>query len=475
MGNPFSFFPKRDATQHRLTDIETEEVSLVDKGANKRKFAVIKRDLETNTMSRGPEMFEDINKEKTIVEKTETVVETAVTTTDAPVDEKASAILEGMTAGLEKLASLTEMVKSHVEKSETAKPETLAEWKAAMETVISWAADMQKAHFIAKDATDPVGPNGTSSNGPTGMAGEVAAQAPGASTGANEKPEDNKTKMDQEVATQAPGGSVLGDVASDEAKASAGLRAETEAQVLGTTKVTKTATEILSDVSTTILDLASTVPSVDDVKKALAKMDGLFVSGGLYIDAYDVEALAAVCNAICEAMMDPNEENEIAGMKKAADKILAEVSKRTVAVSKRVAKANATTSSDGKELKIVSLMLKALENGLSTLATTATNAVAVPAVDPEATQKLVDAAVAKAVEAAVAKAVAPIAKQNEELTAQVTTLKTEKGEIAKKLTAAMSETQTRGSSAETVTKNDDLKDLFPSDYNAPTFAELNKV
>lgn len=422
MGNPFSFFPKRDS-KHRLTDIETEEVSLVDKGANKRKFAVIKRDLETNNMSRGPEMFEDINK----ADATSTEVTTlAAETTVAVVDEKASAILEGMTAGLEKLASLTEMVKSQVEKSETAKPETLAEWKTAMETVVSWATGMAKAHFetveISKETTE-----------------EIAAQTSEAAAAA---------------AVVVP--------AAVEDKT-------TTAEVIADAVVAKSAAEILSDVSQTVLDLASTVPTAEDVKKTLAKMDGLFISGGLYVDAYDVEALAAVCNAICEAMYDPNEADEIAAMKKAADKILGEVSKRTVAVSKRVAKANATNAADGKELKIAALMLKALENGL------APKTEEVKTLDADATQKLIDAAVIKAVEAAVTKAVAPITKQNEELATQITTLKTEKAEIAKKLATAMSETQTRGSSAETVTKHEgNDHDLFPMDYNAPSFAELNK-
>ncbi len=437
MGNPFTFFISKDPATHRLTDIETEEVSLVDKGANKRKFAVIKRDLEAIKMSRGPEMFEDINKADATTVAT---VESATTSTTSVVDEKASAILESMTTGLEQLASLTELVKAHVEKAEAVTPEAVQTWQTAMTDVTAWAEKTMKAHFITK--SEPVAETVV-----------VPVETP-----AEEKPAEIVAAPEAEVA-----------------------KTETPAEE---PVVTKTPAEILADVQTTILDLASTVPTVSTVKAALAKMDGLYVSGGLYVDAYDIEALAKVCNALCDAMCDPNAEDS-AAMKKAADKILGEISKRTATVVKRVTKSTTTNEADGKELKIVALMLKALENGLD--ATEEVTPVIAPAaavvtqtvtVDPAATQKLVDEAVTKAIAAAVPAAVntavVELNKKNAELEAQVATLKTEKAEVNKKLTAAMSETQTRGSSPETVVKNEPGASMFPMDYNAKSFDELNK-
>lgn len=425
MGNPFKFFLTRENTTHRLTDIETEEVSLVDKGANKRKFAVIKRDLETKEMSKGPEMFEDINKTESVA----TTPDANVVKETPVVDEKASAILQSMTTGLEKLASLTELVKSAVEKSEVTTDDAIVQWQTAMADVTAWADSTMKSHFIKA---------------------EVVAAPP--ETVVTEEKKTEETVTDAAVTTN-----------------------ETVVETAKEEVVAKSATEILLDVQATILDLASTVPSLDAIKAAIAKMDGLYVSGGLYIDAYDVKALAAVCNAVCEAMCDPNAENDSTAMKKSADKILGEISKRTVAVTKRVAKANATTSADGKELKIAALMLKALENGLTATPEVITTEVK-EQMDETAIKTLVDAAVTKAVGDAVTKAVTELNKQNSVLTTQVETLKADKVELNKKLTASMSETQTRGSSVETVTlaKNNETVQLFPMDYNAPSFAELNK-
>ena len=137
MKNPFSITQKVKPLT-RLTDIETEEVSLVDKAANKRKFAVIKRDAETTAMA------------------TEQTVNT-------------SKFLEGLTTGLEKLTNLTELVKAKVEKAEDASMTDMVDWKTSMNAMLNWASGELSGIFGTSIDTQPAD---------VGMTSEVAEQAP---------------------------------------------------------------------------------------------------------------------------------------------------------------------------------------------------------------------------------------------------------------------------------------------------------
>src|ERR1035438_8037151 len=134
MASPFKFGKSITKPRTRLTDIETEEVSLVDKGANRRKFAVVK--AETQQMA---------------------------TETNTAVD--ASKFLEGLTTGLTQLTTLTELVKAKVEKTEAITKEETVDWKSSMTAMMNWASGELGSIFATDIAVNE-----------TGMDAEIAAQ-----------------------------------------------------------------------------------------------------------------------------------------------------------------------------------------------------------------------------------------------------------------------------------------------------------
>ena len=226
-----------------------------------------------------------------------------------------------------------------------------------------------------------------------------------------------------------------------------------------------------------VLDMASSEVSEEKLTKTMGLTEGLFFSGGFSVDAYDIEALAAVVNAICESMTDPEESIE-----KSADRILAEAVKKTVAVTKRIQKADyKLTNTDSKEMKVATLLLKAVADGKKKAKdgkeTSNAGSLGKPSDDGKKSLKkeetVLDAdAISKLVTDAVAKAVAPLVKENTELKSTNAVITKEKTEVAKKLTAAQNTTQTRASSSETVDTTAAVdttlhtNNLGVSDYNA---------
>lgn len=464
MKNPFVFLFESPKSLTRLTDINTEEVSIVDKAANKRRFAIIKSE---NVMTK-------------------------------PVD--VTQFLEGLTNSLEKLTTLTEVVKAKVDKAEDATMQESVDFKTSVEAFLNEVSGSMSSIF-----SEDWNPNPT----PTGMAAEVAAQTVGTANPAGEAAGGEAKVQADSVRSEVEGQLPEGDVGAKGAQGAAAggealeqkdtMRAETESvMVTGTTVLTdgeEKATETnsagsvqvhkatpagIAEISKTLLDLATTVPTLDAVEKAFGMTEGLFFSGGINVDAYDIEALAAVVNAICESMYDGESEETV---RKSADRILADVSKRVATISKRVTKANAVSASDGKELKIASMILKAVYDGMK------------PKKDDKDDKKdkkkdkkgdkkddmkkddgvttggitLED--LNKAVSDAIAKAVAPLVAENQKLTAQVAVAKAETEKVVKDYNA-LNTTQTRVSSSETVTATETESSVVHpnslgiADYNA---------
>jgi hypothetical protein len=451
--NPFLFQTK---PLTRLTDIETEEVSLVDKAANKRKFAIIKRDSE-NTM---------------------------IDTT---------AFLDGLITGIQQLTALTEVVKAKVEKSEDVSTAEAVDFKTSMAGILNWATGQMSGVFGGNDSAQPTTE--------TGMAAEVAAQtvAGTASPAGDATAAEDKLHADSvgsEVANQIVAGetNVTGDMtANANAGATDTIREEVSAQTVAGETVVATGKEKPVETNSSgsvinkakeftqhVLALAATEPSEEDLEKAMGITEGLFFSGGFSVDAWDIEALAAVVNAICESMYDSSESVE-----KSAGRILAEVAKKSVAVTKRIMKADyKITSADSKEMKVATMLLKAAKDGMKNkkkpakdgYETSATDSgkkntkkndevTVTSGVSPAELKRLIDEAVTKALE--------PVAKKNTELTDQVKKLTIEKADAVQKLNTAVSTTQTRVSSAETTTTSEEdssvvhVNGLGVSDYNAP--------
>ena len=454
MKNPFALTPQKVKPLTRLTDIETEEVSLVDKAANKRKFAVIKRDTETTTMA------------------TEQTLNT-------------SKFLEGLTTGLEQLTTLTELVKAKVEKAEDASMSDMVDWKSSMTAMLNWASGEMSGIFGTSIDTQPAD---------TGMQSEVAAQTTGTASptgdaASGEAKLENDT-MGKETAAQMVAGtaSPTGDAASGEAK----LENDTMGKEIDSVMITGTTTvgEVgkpedthssgsvinkAKEFTASVLDMASTEVTEEKLEKSMGITEGLFFSGGFSVDAYDIEALAAVVNAICESMSDPDD------IAKSADRIVAEVLNKSVAITKRISKADyKLTNTDSKEMKIATLLLKAVADGKKKAkgGKEASNAgeLGKPDTDGKKTMKKEDALTAAEISTlvteAVAKAVAPFAKETADLKAANAVITKEKTEVAKKLQTALSTTQSRASSSETVTEvavTDTIvhpNSLGVSDYNA---------
>lgn len=454
--NPFVFMFQTPKALTRLTDIDTNEVSLVDKAANKRKFAIIKAEK--------------------VMEK--------------PVN--AEQFLDGLNTGLGKLIALTEIVKARVEKDtvEKAGDVSLAEagnWKSEMQALMGWASGAMASHF----GSDPIPA--------TGMAGEVAAQTTGtaspagdAAAGAAANANDS---MGKETAAQTSGtASPTGDVAAGAASvATETIRNETEEQMVagsttvgavGTPEETNSAGSVINKAQAfrdTVLEMATTELTDEKLEKSVGLTEGLFFSGGFSVDAWDIEALAAVVNAICESMTDPED------ITKSADRIVAEVAKKTVAVTKRISKADyKLTDADSKEMKVATMMLKAVADGMKGKKKAkdgkeASNAGSLGKDNDKKPVKkdyvaFTAADIAKivndAVVTAVAKAVEPLTKKNAELATEVATVTDEKNKIVKDYNAVVSTTQTRNSSSETATStNSDTSIIHPNslgvaDYNA---------
>jgi hypothetical protein len=395
VANPFVF--RKSKKRHRLTDIQTEEVSLVDKGANKRKFAVIKSDTETNEMTK-------LNAEAT---------------------------LQAVTTGLTTLSELTEVVKTFVEKAEAGAEIPVEDWTKTIQSFMPWMNQVLETLGVKEEGKSTVTTETVAAATETTSTETVVA--PGATdttvVSAAETTTNNTTVTTTPAVETTTTETVV--VAPETT-----VTTTTETPVTETVTTT-TATETLGYVTKAVLDLAATVPTLDNVKKAGGLFDRLFMSGGLFIDTYDIEALAMVCNAIVEA-----HHNSDDGVEKSADKILGEISKRTVAVAKRIEKAEKPTSADGKELKVVSMLLKTLEDALEKQTSTAT----------ETTQVIDKAAIEKMVNDAVATATKGVTEQTAALKQQITKLETEKAEVQKKLTAALETPAARASSQETVTK-----------------------
>lgn len=414
MANPFVF--RKTKKRHRLTDIETKEVSLVDKGANQRKFAVIKSDTETNEMAK----------------------------------QSAEATLEAVTTGLTKLAELTEAVKTFVEKNETGIAAPVDEWTKTVQSFQPWMHDV-----LTTLGTET--PAETVKDDEKVTTAEVVATGPGLVTPAA----DVVTTETVEVKTLATGTETV-------AVAAETVTATETVVVPAVTTETPTTVDPVATVDALVKSLAGlgATPTSVDVEKAITGYDGLYISGGLFVDAYDVEALAMVCNAICAAMGAGADEEaaEEAAMAKAADKVLAEVTKRTTTVAKRVTEAKKATDTDGKELKVVGMVLKALKDSLvkaeATKATTVT-----PVLDMDAVQKMI--------EQAVAKAVAPFSVETTSLKDQLVKTAAEKVELAKQLNAALSTPATRASSQETVNTSD--KPTFTVRVNRNGIADYNET
>lgn len=469
MKNPFVFlFQATPKPLTRLTDINTEEVSIVDKAANKRRFAIVKSE---NSMNK-------------------------------PVDVEQ--FLEGLTNGLEKLTTITELVKAKVDKAEDATMQETVDFKTSIEAFLNEVNSSMSSIFSGKidvkDADDQE----------TGMDTEVAAQVvpgnanPAGDAAAGEakvQADSVRSEVDGQLVEGAKGaGAVEGDAAGGEAKVSGDtVRTEVEGQtVTGTTELTNgTATPeetnsagsvqvhkadpaAVAAISKAILDLASKIPTVEEIEKAYGMTEGLFFSGGINVDAYDIEALAAVVNALCEAMYDGDESE--GAIQKSADRILAETSKRMVAISKRVTKSKEISVSDGKELKIVNMILKAVYDGMKPKAKDdkKKDKKSDKKDDKEKDKMKKDAVATKpltiedinsAVSEAVAKALAPVVAENKKLTEQVAVAKAETEKVVKDYNA-LNTTQTRVSSAETTTNTETESsvvhpnNLGISDYNA---------
>jgi hypothetical protein len=456
--NPFVFMFQAPKPLTRLTDIDTNEVSLVDKAANKRKFAIIKRDSE-NAMEKS------VNAEQ---------------------------FLAGLNTGLGKLINLTEIVKAKVEKSEDVSFPEAGNWKSEMEALMGWASSAMASHF----GSDPAQPTTE-----TNMASEVAEQTPGTATAAGDAAGGEAANANDSVRAEIDGQMVTGttEATGDVAAGAAVVEAETirgetaEQMVTGTTEVTgenkidhtNSSGSVINkaqEFTAAILDMASTELSDEKLAKAMGLTEGLFFSGGFSVDAWDIEALAAVVNAICEQMSDPED------IEKSADRIVADVAKKTVAVTKRIAKADyKLTAADSKEMKVATMMLKAVADGMKGKkkkgdGKEASNAGSLgkPDTDGKKPMKKDDtftaADIAKivndAVASAVTKAIEPLAKKNAELQTTVTTVTDEKNKIVKDYNAAVSATQTRNSSSETATSNDTsssavhINSVGIADYNA---------
>lgn len=455
--NPFVFLYSAPKPLTRLTDIETNEVSLVDKAANKRKFAVI---------------------------KSENVMEKVV---------NAEQFLEGLNTGLDQLIKLTEVVKAKVEKADAMGMESV-DWKSSMNALMSWASGQMASHFSGSDPAQPTTA--------TGMASEVAAQTTGtaspagdATAGAAAVATDSiRTETaEQTLGTASPDGEVAAGAA---ATASDTIREETDEQMVsGSTTVgdagkpveTNSAGSVINkakDFADAVLGMAAAEITEEALNKAIGLTEGLFFSGGFSVDAYDIEALAAVVNAICEQMSDPED------IEKSADRIVADVAKKAVAISKRVAKADyKITNADSKEMRIATELLKAVGGGMKGKkkpakdGKEASNAGALGKDNPADKKNMkkedgmftaedITKIVNEAVGSAVAKAIEPLTKKNAELVATVETVTKEKDAVVKDYNAAMSTTQTRVSSSETSTSTPTessvihVNSVGVADYNA---------
>ncbi len=343
----------------------------------------------------------------------------------------AEATLEAVTTGLTKLSEFTEAVKTFVEKSDATASVPTDEWTKTVQSFAPWMTDVL-ATLDTKETVVETPAKVEDEEKVVVAAETVTATETVVAPAATE----TVTTTTETPVVAASTETVVAPVTTET------VTTTTETPAVETvTTTTATPAEVIDGVAKAAVDLAATTPTVEGVKKVLALADRLFVSGGLFIDTYDVEALAMVCNAICASMYDETEPDAASAMTKAAEKITAEISKRTVAVAKRVAKATTTTATDGKELKVVSMLLKSLEDAFTAkTSTTATETT----VDTAAIQKMVNDAVALATK--------DFTAQTATLKQQITKLETDKADLSQKLTTALATPETRASSQETVAK-----------------------
>lgn len=413
---------KLDDKLHRLTDIDTQSVDLVDRAANKRKWIVTKNEAGANIT-----MFETIDKtgetDMTKIAKGET----SNVSTETVVE-----LLSGLTSTLTGLSDVTEQVKlfteQHavsVEKGETPAKATITTWGAALTTVTKSLASL----FTACPAL----------NGETVVAKtaeEIAAEtaAKDAEKVAAEKALADKAVADEAVKVEAA-------KAADVAKAKEKI---------------ETVRKTVGEIANTLATVTAGTLTHDEVTAVVKKMDSVYISGGLMVDTYDIAALEKICNAIVTVI---NAE-EPADLAKSATLTLAEAASRVSGISKKLETADAISDKEGKALKTVELMLTGVAKRLALVPVTATTITTEPEVKKSDLAAL-ETRIAALVEGVVTKALEPLKAANE-------ALKIEKAELATKLEKANSESPAaRSSSAEAGGESHaDESKLFPLDYNA---------
>lgn len=418
---------KTDETLHRLTDIDTNEVSLVDRAANKRKWIVTKNAAGVYT-----KMFETIDKTGETDMSKIAKGETSNVSTETVVE-----LLNGLSIGLTKMAELTEQVKTFteaqaavVEKGEACAQPPIREWGTAIETVTKSLSDL----FVSCPALGPAVVVKSTE--------ELAAEATAKAT-------DDAAKVAAEKAAAEK-------TATDEA---ARIVAEKAAEVANAQEKIVAVRTAVTEIANELTTLSkSEIITLEGIKAVVQKMDGVYVSGGLMIDTYDIAALSKLCNAICTVMA----EDAPASMAKSASLTLAEAASRVAGIAKKL-ETDSITDGEGKKLKVVELMLDTVTKSLAPAAPAVVEAVVAATKEPEVKKSDIadlESKFAAMLDAAVTKAIEPLKTENEKL-------KTEKATLAARLEKAETETPSRTSSSEpaVVTSVDESK-LFPLNYNA---------
>lgn len=412
---------KSDDQLHRLTDISTEEVSMVDRAANKRKWIVTK-----NETGERVKMFETIDKNGETDMTKIAKGEAAAVSTETVIE-----LLTGLTTALETLSTVTETVKNYttdvsakIEKGEAVTQPAIKEWG----TDLTGVTKSLESLFTICPALAPAAVTKTAEEIAAAKAVDDAAKLE-AEKAATKKAEDDAAKT-------------AADKAAEEKKAQDDKTAKAAEFV-------KSLGMIVSD-----LTAAKAAPTVASLTEITKKMDSVYVSGGLMIDTYDIAALEKLCEAINMVIANGGEQD----MAKSAPLTLAEAASRVAGIAKKL-ETTAVTQQDGKDLKVVELLIKHVVKKLTppTVATTEPVKDAVTKSDITS----LEAKMATLVSDAVTKAVGT-------LNTEITTLKNENTALATKLAKALTDgTATRASSGEPGSNGSgDESKLFPLNYNA---------
>jgi hypothetical protein len=451
----------RDPRIHRLREIETEEVSLVDRAANKRKFAVIKREDQHMGKAKAPTvMFDDLNRAQ--------VVKMVI----AP--ELKATVLEGATGALERLTVLVSAVNDADEREGADASEGLpADWASEF-TEIGQLLLALVEKYKGKKPEDSKKPE--EAPAATGESGTVVNDAaPAVKTDAAPAAKSDDKPAEPAAAGATPAATATGDTPPDAATAPAAAAGAAPAPASDPAPAAGASAEPAA-AAAPAEPAAATEPTETEKKAKPAPEPAQLTTG--FADSLiaiaarlkamaaagvgdDLEGLVKDMNGLLGSCPGPDEAaTTFAGLLNhlvtknagALAPALAEVAERVLVLADAVKKAEKPGDKEMKELGSIHALLKSLVVEKQA-----------PVVPPAAPGLTADE-VKKQIEAGIAAAVTP-------LKAELEALKVEKAALAKKLGEPAAP---RASSPEAVPTSADgvgSRLLFPINYNDPLYRE----